>query len=63
MKAIYATLKSWWPSIAGAASVLFTYFLPALQAAISAHPKTTAAVSGVGWIVAHLKQSPIAPKV
>ncbi len=63
MKPFISTVRAWWPSIAGAAGVLFTYFLPALQAFISAHPKATATVSGIGWIVAHLKQSPFAPKV
>lgn len=53
-------LKTWWPTILPILIPMFMGILPKLQVLVAAHPVLTSILTGIGWIIAHLTNSPIA---
>lgn len=51
-------MTKFWPSLVAAVVALLGVFTDPVQAFIAAHPAITAALAGIGTILAHLKKSP-----
>jgi hypothetical protein len=55
------TLKKWWPTLVAVIGAVAPIALPAVQGAISSHPKVATILAAAYAILAHLLPSPVTP--